>query len=146
MRGDGRVFKRGNAFWISYYAPKDGRRVERREPAIVDDHGKARPAKNETEARRLLKHRRDQVGAHVIGARVFKGPEQEKLPFADLLATIEKDYETKQRSSLPQLKAHLKHVRNYFDGYVDDGGHARPVRDFIAEPSPGGRRGGQHRA
>ena len=32
MRGDGRVFKRGNKFWVSYYAPKNGKSVEHREP------------------------------------------------------------------------------------------------------------------
>jgi integrase len=119
MRGDGRVFQRGSAWWISYYAPKDGRSLEQREPAfVVDGAGRVpRPARNETEARRALKKRRDEIGAHRIGAQAFRGPAQERLLFSDLLTAVEKDYSDRRLASLPQLRSHLKHVRDHFDGY-----------------------------
>ncbi len=133
MRGDGRVFQRGSAWWISYYAPKDGKSVERREPAMVEDHGVPRPARTKTEALRLLKKRRDEIGAHRVGARQFKGPEQERIDFTDLLAAMEKDYQTRRLASLPQLRSHLVHVRVFFDGYKALAVDADEVRRFIAD-------------
>lgn len=123
---------RGSRWWVAYYAPKDGKSIEHREPALVEDHGLSRPARTETEAKRLLKTRRDQVGAHRTGARKFKGPGQERIDFTELLATVEKDYETRRLASLPQLRSHLAHVRNFFDGHKALAVDADEVRRFIA--------------
>jgi integrase len=135
MRGQGRVFKRGHVWWIAYYAPKEGRSVEVREPAmIVDGAGRLpRPARSDVEARRHLKARRDEVSAHRIGARQFKGPEQERIDFDELLTALEKDYETRKLASLPQLQARLKHLRRFFDGYKALAVDANEVRQFIAQ-------------
>src|SRR5688572_22437397 len=69
MRGDGRVFQRGNRWWIAYYAPQNGRSVEHREPG----------GKTEAEARRLLRQRLCEVAVHQTGLRPFQGPRQERM-------------------------------------------------------------------
>ena len=35
MHGDGRVFQKRGYWWIAYMAPDGGRRVEKREPAML---------------------------------------------------------------------------------------------------------------
>lgn len=116
MRGDGRVFTRGGVWWIAYYAPKDGRRVERREPAMVSDREgePRRPARTEAEARRFLRQRVRDVIIHVAGVRPFQGPEHERVSLEELLQALEREYEVRRLASLPQLRSHLKHVRAYF--------------------------------
>jgi integrase len=103
-RGMGRTFQRGERWWISYYAPKDGRSVEHREPA----------GKTEKDANKLLKKRLDEVAAHKLGLRVFQGPRQERIIVDELLDSLQKEYEMRGRKSLPQLKSHLKRIREYF--------------------------------
>ena len=133
MRGDGRVFRRGARWWVAYMAPKDGQLVEYREPAMVSDGAgrPPRPAKTATGARRFLKRRRDEVGAHRIGAQVFRGPAQERLLFCELLDAVVTDYEVRRLASLPQLRSHLKPIRAHFDGYVALAVDAAAVGEFI---------------
>jgi integrase len=104
MRGDGRIFERGGRWWIAYYAPREGRRVEHREPA----------GRTETEARRLLRHRQRELAVHTAGFRLFQGPQHERVTLEELLQALEKDLEIRGRRSLPQAKSHLKHVRGFF--------------------------------
>src|SRR5262245_40715367 len=87
MRGEGRIFKRGPVWLVAYYAPKNGRSIEHREPALVADRDgdSPRPAKTEAEARRLLKLRLREVAVHKAGLRPFQGPRQERVMFEDLL-------------------------------------------------------------
>ncbi len=103
-RGMGRTFQRGDRWWISYYAPKEGRSVEHREPA----------GKTEKDAAKLLKKRLDEIAAHKLGLRVFQGPRQERIIVGELLDSLQLDYEMRGRKSLPQLKSHLKRIREYF--------------------------------
>ncbi len=135
MRGQGRIFKRGPVWWVAYYAPKDGRSVEHREPAlVVDGDAEApRPARTEAEARRLLKLRLREVAVHKTGLRPFQGPRQERVTFEDMLQSLERDYEIRGLKSLRQLKSHLVHVRGYFG---DDRALAvttERLRDFVAD-------------
>ena len=119
MRGDGRTFRRGQVWWIAYYAPKDGRSVEHREPAIISDRDDAppRPARTETEARRALKRRLQQgIAVHKAGVQPFQGPAKERVPLEDLLRAMEQDYKVRGLDSLPALRSHLAHVRDYFKG------------------------------
>jgi integrase len=103
-RGDGRIFKRWNRWWISYYAPKEGRSVEIREPA----------GKTEAEAVRLLQRRRTELAAHQEGFTRFRGPAEERVFVRDLLSLVEKDYEVREIKSLPQLRSRLLHLKPYF--------------------------------
>jgi integrase len=102
-RGQGRIFKRGSVFWISYYAPKNGRSVEHREAA----------GETEKEARRLLRDRLAEVIIAKKGIRPFHGPHQERVPLSELLDDLEHHYEVTGKA-LPQLRSHLRHVRDFF--------------------------------
>lgn len=122
MRGDGRIFKRGEKCWISYYAPENGRSVEHREPG----------GKTEAEARKLLRQRLRELAVHKSGLRPFQGPKQERTTVEELLRTLERDYEIRGRKGLPQLRSHLKHIRAYFA--MDRALAVAPerLRDYIA--------------
>src|SRR5262245_16267716 len=103
MRGQGRVFRRGGVYWIAYYAPKDGKSLQHREPGGT-----------EAEAKRLLRKRLQEVAVHRSGLRPFQGPSQERLMLEDLLRALEADYEMRGLKSLPQLRSQLKHVRAFW--------------------------------
>jgi integrase len=119
VRGDGRTFKRGAVWWIAYFAPKDGRTVEAREPAMVPDRdGNMRRAQNDQEARRALRARRDQIAAHYVGKQQFIGRKGERIRFAELMDDLQKDYERanggRGRASLDSMISHAKCIRAYF--------------------------------
>jgi integrase len=105
MRGHGRIFRRGNKFWIAYYAPgPDGRSHEQREPA----------GSTEAEARKLLRQRLREVAAHTLGLRPFMGPRQERITVEELLRNYEQDCEVRGVKGLKPTHSHLKHVRAAF--------------------------------
>ena len=103
-RGMGRTFQRGGKWWIAYYLKKDGRSVEVRESAGT----------TEADAKRALKRRQDQLGAHRSGARPFQGPQHDRVTVWQLLESLERDYTLRGMASLQQLRAHLKHIKAYF--------------------------------
>jgi integrase len=89
MRGDGRVFQRGQTFWIAYYKKTAGRSVEVREPG----------GKTEKEALKKLRHRRKEIGAEALGVYIFAGPEADRLTIDDLLNSLEEHYRIGHRQS-----------------------------------------------
>jgi integrase len=103
-RGAGRIFQRGGKWWIAYYVKKEGRSVEMRESA----------GDTETEARRLMKRRQDELAAHRLGVRSFRGPQQERVTVLQLLTELERHYELRDLASLRRLKSHLKHIKAFF--------------------------------
>jgi integrase len=104
-RGQGRIFQRGEQFWISYYGPdpETGHSKEYRESAG-----------DRKAAEKLLTQRFREVGAHKLGAKQFQGPRQERIGVDELLKDLEADYEMRGRKSLPQMRSHLKHIQDYF--------------------------------
>jgi integrase len=122
MRGDGRIFQRGDKFWISYYAPQDGRSMEHREPG----------GKTEGEARKLLRQRLREIAVHKSGLRPFQGPKQERTTVDELLQALERDWQIQERKGLPQLRSHMKHIRAFFA--MDRALAVSPdrLRDYIA--------------
>lgn len=104
QRGGGRVFQRGGQFWIAYYAPKDGKSTEHREPGGA----------TEKEARKKLKSRLEEIIVARRGGQRFQGPRQERITVDELLQSLEQDYVIHGRKSLPQLRSHLAHVRKFF--------------------------------
>ena len=104
MRGDGRIFKRGSKFCISYYAPRNGRSVEHREMG----------GRTEAEAKKLLRQRLREVVVHKSGLRPFQGPQQERKTVDELLRALVREYEIHGRKGLPQLRSQLKRIRAYF--------------------------------
>ena len=103
-RGMGRTFQRGGKWWIAYYLKKEGRSVEVRESAGT----------TEADAKRALKRRQDQLGAHRSGARPFQGPQHERVTVWQLLESLERDYTLRGMASLQQLRAHLNHIKASF--------------------------------
>jgi integrase len=126
MRGEGRIFQRGNRWWIAYYAPDPndpGRMREHRESA----------GKTEADAKRLLRDRRREVAVHRSGLRQFQGPRQERFLVEELLTGLERQHEILGRKGLPQLRSHLKHVRAAFGMHRAVAVTAERLRDYVAQ-------------
>lgn len=96
MRGMGRIFKRGEIFWIAY----SHRAKEYRESS-----GSTR----ESQARRLLKNRLGEIQGNK-----FVGPSQERLLFSELLDGLLLDYRNNGRKSLATIEFRLKAIRDAF--------------------------------
>jgi hypothetical protein len=103
-RGTGRIFQRGRRYWIAYYQRKDGKSIEVRESAGT----------TEQQARKLLRHRQDELAAGRLGIRRFQGPQQERITVTQLLDELERDYTLRGSASTDRLRSHLKHIRAYF--------------------------------
>jgi integrase len=96
MRGMGRIFQRGEMWWIAYYFNGEERRESSR-------------SLKEGGAKRLLKERLKQIhGGRYVGA------EEEKRTIAELLDALETHLENRGAKALAQLKSHLKPVRRFF--------------------------------
>jgi hypothetical protein len=108
MRGSGRIFRRGAAWWIAFCH----RGQEKRES--VEKHlrasGSTRPA-TEDDARKLLKYRLKEVAADSLGLKPFI-PNQERVRVSDLLDSLETNLRIREARSLPSLKCHIKKVRS----------------------------------
>lgn len=96
MRGMGRIFRRGEVWWIAYYV--NG--TERRESAKSNGEG---------DARRLLKNRLKQIH----GGR-YVGPQEERISVDGLLDDLVKHLENKGAKTVVRLKSHLKPLRAFF--------------------------------
>jgi len=103
MRGMGRLFKRGNIWWVAY----SHRGREYRESSR---------STREADAGRLLKKRLGEIGR---GRLV--GPTEERITFEDLATDFLRDRGIKGERSLRQAKARVGHLRRYFglDRVVD---------------------------
>src|SRR5262245_46577147 len=99
------MFKRGRRYYVSYYAPTpEGRTREHREVA----------GDSEQDARKLLRRRLRELAVHRAGLRQFSGPRQERVMMYEVLNGLERDYEIRERRSLPQLRSRLKRIRAFF--------------------------------
>jgi len=96
MRGLGRIFLRGEAWWLAYYH----RGKEYRESSGSIER---------RVAEKLLKKRLGEIHGNQ-----FIGPAQDRVLFSDLLDGLELDYTNNDRKSLATLKHHLKPVREAF--------------------------------
>jgi integrase len=103
MRGDGRVFQRGEKFWIAYYVKKGGKSVEKREPGGITKKA----------ANKKLKHRRKEIGASELGVYTFPGPEAERLTIEDLLGSLAEHYRIEGREQ-NRSASHMKQLRDFF--------------------------------
>jgi integrase len=95
MRGFGRVFRRGNVYWIAY----SHRGREYRESS---------KSTREVDAKRLLKKRLGEIGK---GA--FTGPQEGRVYVEDLLRLVERDHVLNRRRS-PANKVLIAHIRQHF--------------------------------
>jgi len=127
LRGDGRVFPRGNRWHISYYGPgPDGRSKEFREPG----------GKTKADAQKRLRQRLREVGAYKLALQPFMGPRQERIRVSELLDDLVAKYKSGGRKRIPRdpdapMLSHLKRVRDYFGAMRAAAVGARHVEDFI---------------
>src|SRR5258708_360578 len=110
MRGDGRIYQRGNVFWICYYL----RGEKFREPARDKDGSGIRDARA---AEKVLANRIKEVHADKIGARVFETPAARRLTIHDLLDTLKAQFEINGQAS-PQNLSHLRRADADFGHYL----------------------------
>lgn len=96
MRGMGRVFKRGSAFWIAY----SHRGKEYRESSNSE---------SESQARRLLKKRLGEIGR----GRLI-GPVEEKVTFEEMAQDFLRDYQTNGKRSLRSARLSVTHLQAFF--------------------------------
>jgi|HubBroStandDraft_6_1064221.scaffolds.fasta_scaffold152022_4 hypothetical protein len=99
-RGQGRVFLRGETFWLAYFV----RGTEHRESAKTSDP---------KEAARKLKARMDEVGADRIGAKKFVSPKQSRVTVGELVEALKAKFELDGKLS-PQNVSELKKLAEDF--------------------------------
>src|SRR5471030_2558720 len=101
MRGDGRIFKRGATWWMSFYV--DGH--EQRESTKTKD---------EEKARKTLRAKLKEVHAHELDpTRPFLTRRHRKRTIADLLNELKSDFEIRGIASKQNL-SNIKRTRADF--------------------------------
>lgn len=125
MRGDGRLFRRtGSPYWCCAYYDANG--VEKREVCLNRKGEKLEAtAENEEAARKYLRKQVDAITAEKLGGPAFVGPEMRRLPVNVILNKLEAHYKLGGKRGIPrevgpQMKSHLKPLRDFF-------GHTRAV-------------------
>jgi integrase len=96
MSGTGRLFKRGQTWWIDF--SYRGRRYR-----------KSSGSSRKSDAQALLQEQLGLASQGKIG-----GPNDDQVTFEDLVAGIESDYRLKSRKSSDRLKNSLDHLRDAF--------------------------------
>ena len=102
MRGDGRIFQRGSSRWIAYC--HRGKEIRESVDKYFRERGDKSKEITDKHAERLLKLRRGEIGADSLGAKVFIGPQQERVLVCELLDALETDLTLRQARSLPALE------------------------------------------
>ncbi len=119
MRGDGRLFKRGNTWWISYC--HQGRELR-----------ESTKSTNQRDAEKYLRRRQQELGADKLGLQSFLGPRQDKLTVKELLLQLENDYKIRNKYT-PSTKSHLERAKNAFGHHRATKLTANHVDQFIKE-------------
>jgi integrase len=114
IRGTGRVFKRGTAYWISYYF----RGHEYRESSH---------SVNENDAVKLLRKRLGQVGNSRLTVN------EEKITFAEMAEDFKRDYEVNKRRSLRSAKLCVSHLEKFFKFYRALDITTDKVRQYVSQ-------------
>jgi integrase len=96
LRGMGRIFQRGNVYWIGYYF----RGKEYRESSLSTNAG---------EAKKLLKKRLGEMGRGKL-----VGPAEEKVTFDEIAEMLRQDYKVNARKAAKAIAYPIKHLENTF--------------------------------
>src|SRR5215469_16317362 len=102
MRGDGRIFLRGQIYWCAYYL--NGKEYR-------ESTGQA----DETKASKFLQHRLREVGADLVGGKKFVAPQDRKLLIRDLLDALRQDYELRGITSSQNKSSIARADRDFGD-------------------------------
>lgn len=94
----GRIFKRGDVWWIDY--SHRGKRYR-----------ESSESTKQNDARTLLKKRMAEMGQGKV-----IGPDRERATFDELAEAIKADYEANERKSTRRLQSSLRHLRRHFGG------------------------------
>lgn len=106
MRGDGRIFQRGEIYWVAYYL----RGKEHREAAKTKD---GKNTGDPIAAMKFLRARLKEVHADEVGGRTFTTPQACRLTVHDLVEALKADYELRGKLSA-QNTSYLKRVQANF--------------------------------
>lgn len=109
MRGDGRIFLRGENYWMAFFV--DG--VEYREACKDAQGNHVRDAKL---AQKCLRARIKEKNAHEIGARKFTPPTTNRLTVRELLDALKADFQLRGVLS-NQTSSHLARALADFGEY-----------------------------
>ena len=127
MRGDGRVFRRGQIWWIAYY--RDGREYR--------ESSKSRERK---EAVRLLRRRIGEIAAGALRHFPVSEHVRTRAPtMHHLLDLLEDNYQLKNRMSRANGWC-LKRLRRRFAGYTVQGCTALAISNYMADMQREGRK------
>jgi integrase len=96
MSGTGRLFRRGQTWWIDF-SHRGGRYRESSESTRKSD------------AEAFLRKRLGEASEGKIG-----GPTEERVMFEDLVGLIRRDYKRQGRKSLPRLDRAIEHLKGSF--------------------------------
>jgi integrase len=102
LRGQGRIFKRGEKYWVAYYVDVDGKSKEQRESAGY----------TMADAKKLLKSRWIE-----IHSGKFVDPKKAKITVNDLLDNYLVHLKNKGAKSVSRLISDLKRIRETFGGF-----------------------------
>src|SRR5437762_13202771 len=93
LPGLGRIFQRGQVYWIAYYR-------------YGAEHRKSTHSVNENDAVELLKKRYGE-----IASRRFVGPQEERVMFEDLVKRIAQDYKVRALRSTRAAAGRMLHLK-----------------------------------
>ena len=127
MKGDGRVFQRGQIWWVAYY--QDGREYR--------ESSKSRERK---EAVRLLRQRVGEVATGIVqNGPVYRRSGTRRVTMLDLFDLIEHHYQINSRSS--RINGYcLRRLRRRFAGYTVQACTSLAVSHYMAEMLRQGRK------
>ena len=111
----GRVYLRGNTWWIRYSFR--GRRIR-----------ESSHSENRVDAARLLRKRLSEIERGLL-----PGNKAEKLTFDDLAAIVRNDYIANKRKSIVHLELHLSHLRQHFEALRAVDITTDRITEFIAK-------------
>jgi integrase len=97
MKGTGRIYRRGSAYWIDYSF-----RGKRYRESAKSDKMK--------DAKKLLRKRMAEMGAGTL-----VGPDEEKVSLRDLKEIITDHYKANKKRSLDRIETSWKALEGYFD-------------------------------
>jgi integrase len=121
MRGDGRLFKRGDIYWIAICV--DG--TEQRESTKTSD---------EKKAAKILRARVKEVHAHELDpSKPFLAQRDRKKTIADLLDALKADFQIRGKDSAQNL-SNIKRAREDFGAFKALALRSADVDSYISEP------------
>ena len=125
MRGDGRVFQRGQVWWVAYY--QDGR-----------EHRESSKSRERKEAVRILRQRLGEVAAGVVHVSVPKPMGTRAVMMRDLFDLVEQHFQINNRFSRTNVSC-LGRLRRRFAGYAMHVCTTLAIKNYIADMQRAGR-------